>query len=449
MLLIGLVAQSSPAYQTSGIAASPLARADVKLLRRQLDEKSRPGARMQIALVVDGTRGDIQPMLVLGRALAAEGHTVRLCAPPDFREAAKVAGLEFRAVGMDVRAYLTSHAHALQGRPIHALREAVRYARECLRAQFEALPEATSNCQYLIGAGIQLAGPSVAALRGVPYTYVAYCPILFPSGEYPSMVLPHQTLPSWANRLSWHATRAFFNQVFRRILGERRAELGLPPVRDVLDYLVGERPTLAADHELAPLPSDCAIRVRRIRALQPSPGDPLPAKLDSFLQQGPPPVYVGFGSMTDSDSARTTREIAKALSAVGCRAIVSRGWAGLGGVPLPEGVLEIGAVCHVRLFPQLAAVVHHGGAGTTTAAARAGIPQIVVPHIADQPYWGRRVELLGIGPPAIPRKRFSAQTLEAALTAILDNEIVAERASELAGRLRARAAIDVDPILGS
>lgn len=402
---------------------------------------------MQIALVVDGTRGDIQPMLVLGRALAAEGHTVRLCAPPDFREAANLAGLDFRAVGLDVRSWLTSHAHALEGRPIHALREAIRYARECLRAQFEALPEATGGAQHLIGAGIQLAGPSVATLRGVPYTYVAYCPILFPSSEYPSMVLPHQTLPGWANRLSWRATRAFFNQVFRGSLGEWRWKLGLPPVGDVLDYLVGGRPTLAADAELAPLPSDCAIRVRHIRALQPPPADPLPAKLESFLEQGPPPVYVGFGSMTDRDSARTTREIAKALSAVGCRAIVSRGWAGLGGVALPDGVLEIGAVCHVRLFPRLAGVVHHGGAGTTTAAARAGIPQIVVPHIADQPYWGRRVELLGIGPPAIPRKRFSAETLEAALSALLENEIVAERASELASRLRARSAVEIHRVL--
>ena len=404
---------------------------------------------MQIALVVDGTRGDVQPMLVLGQALAAGGHAVRLCAPPDFREATERTGLEFRAVGTNVRAWLARHTHALEGRPIYALREMIRYARECLRAQFEALPEATSGSEYLIGAGIQLAGPSLAAVRSVPYTYIAYCPGLFPSAEHPSMVLPHQTLPGWANRLSWRATRALLNQVFLGTLGERRRELGLPPVRDVLDYLVGERPALAADHELAPLPSDCAIPVRHLRAFQPPPGDALPAKLTSFLEQGPPPVYVGFGSMTDSDSARTTREIAKALSAVGCRAIVSRGWAGLGGVPLPEGMLEIGAVCHVRLFPRLAAVVHHGGAGTTTAAARAGIPQIVVPHFADQHYWGRRVELLGIGPPAIPKKRLSSQALGAALNATLENEIVTERASELATRLRARAVIDVDRVLGS
>jgi len=396
---------------------------------------------MRIAMVVDGTRGDVQPMLVLGRALAAQGHAVRLCAPPDFQAAVLHAGLEFRAVGTDVRAWLTAHAHALQGRPFHLLREAARYARECLRLQFEDLPQATSDSQSLIGAGIQLAGPTVAELRGLPYTYIAYCPLLFPSADYPSMVLPQQTLPRWANRLSWRATRAFLNHVFQSALSVRRREFGLPPVHDVLDYLVGQRPILAADAELAPLPLDCPLRVRQIAALQPSPGDPLPQKLESFLEQGPPPVYVGFGSMTDTDAAGTTGEIVKSLTSAGCRAIVSRGWAGLGGIPLPEGVLEIGAVCHVRLFPRLAAVVHHGGAGTTTAAARAGVPQIVVPHIADQHYWGRRVELLGIGAPAIPKKRFSAKTLGAALGAILENEIVAERAAELGRRLRAGATV--------
>jgi UDP:flavonoid glycosyltransferase YjiC (YdhE family) len=332
---------------------------------------------------------------------------------------------------------------------LRALREAVRYARECLNAQFDALPEATSNSQYLIGAGIQLAGPSVAALRGVPYSYLSYCPVLFPSAEYPSMVLPPQTLPRWANRLSWRATRGFLNRVFLSMLAERRWELGLPAVPDVLEYLVGDRPILAADRELAPLPPDCTVPVRQIRALQPPPGDPLPAKLESFLEQGPPPVYVGFGSMTDVDAAHTTREIANALSAIGCRAIVSRGWAGLGGAPLPEGVLEIGAVCHVRLFPRLAAIVHHGGAGTTTAAARAGVPQIVVPHFADQHYWGRRVELLGLGPPAIPKNRLSAHTLAGALNTLLENEVVAERARELGHRLQTQARIDLDPFLGS
>jgi vancomycin aglycone glucosyltransferase len=397
---------------------------------------------MRIALVVDGTRGDVQPMLVLGAALAEAGHAVRLCAPPNFREVAEAEKLEFRAVGVDVRAWLAQHAEAFGARPVRALREATRYARVCLRTQFDALPEATAGMDRIVGAGVQVAGPSVAAFHHVPYRYVVYCPVLLPSAEHPSMILPTQTLPGWANRLSWHATRSLFNRVFRDGLTAERAALGLPPVRDVLAYLLGEQPTLAADEWLAPAPTDCSLPLRRIPALQPPAHDALPAKLESFLAAGPAPVYLGFGSMADTDPSRTTREILHALSAVGCRALVSRGWAGLGGAPLPEGVLEIDDVSHVRLFPRVAAVVHHGGAGTTVAAARAGVPQIVVPHLADQYYWGRRVELLGLGPPPLSRRRLSASTLADALIETLENEVVAERANELGERLRARASVD-------
>ena len=121
---------------------------------------------------------------------------------------------------------------------------------------------------------------------------------------------------------------------------------------------------------------------------------------------------------------------------------MSRGWAELGGEPLPEGVIEIDAVSHVRLFPRVAAVVHHGGAGTTTTAARAGVPQIVVPHIADQYYWARRIALLGLGPPPILRARFSADTLRSAIAETLENELLGERTRSFGERLRARACVD-------
>lgn len=402
---------------------------------------------MRIALVVDGTRGDVQPMQLLGRALADDGHDVRLCAPPDFRESSEAAGLSFHPVGVEVQAWLSAHAAAITDRPWRMLREAVRYSRACLDAQFEVLPDATAGADRIVGAGVQVAGPSVAALHGVPYRYLAYCPVLLPSAEHPSMTVSRQTLPRAVNRLSWSLTRAFFNAVFRRTLAARRAAFGLPPVHDVMTYLLGERPTLAADEILAPLPADVRLPVRRIPALQPPPGEPLPAKLESFLDQGPPPVYLGFGSMVDHAPQDTTRGLLEALAAVGQRAIVSRGWAGLGGIPLPEGVIEVETVSHVRLFPRVACVVHHGGAGTTTAAARAGVPQIVVPHLADQYYWARRVTLLGLGPPAIPRRRLSARSLAAALATTVENEVLAERARDVARRLAADPRLDTAFVL--
>jgi vancomycin aglycone glucosyltransferase len=134
-----------------------------------------------------------------------------------------------------------------------------------------------------------------------------------------------------------------------------------------------------------------------------------------------------------------------AVGAVGCRAVISQGWAGLGDGPLPGNVFVTGPVSHPRLFPRVAAAVHHGGAGTTTAVARAGVPQVVVPHIADQFYWGRRVSLLGLGPPPLPRAKLTAPRLAAALAEILDNELLAERAREFGARLLAALEDAPDP----
>jgi vancomycin aglycone glucosyltransferase len=141
--------------------------------------------------------------------------------------------------------------------------------------------------------------------------------------------------------------------------------------------------------------------------------------------------------MPDPDPAATTGRLLAAIDALGCRALISRGWADLGAVALPEHVMAIGAVSHPRLFPRVAAVVHHGGAGTTHTAARAGVPQVVIPHLLDQYYFARRVHELGVGPPAIARKRLSVSGLVETLRATLDNEPLADRAAELGRRLAA------------
>jgi vancomycin aglycone glucosyltransferase len=156
-------------------------------------------------------------------------------------------------------------------------------------------------------------------------------------------------------------------------------------------------------------------------------------------------VYFGFGSMPDSRPQATTRILLDAIAALGCRAVIGAGWAELGCTALPEGVIEIGSVSHPELFARCAAVVHHGGAGTTTTAARSGAPQLIVPHLADQFYWARRIAQLGLGAPSIPRGRLDAPSLIAAVGAVLDNEIVAERAREVGERLRAEAA-SIDPV---
>ncbi len=400
---------------------------------------------MRVALAVEGTRGDVHPMLALGASIVGRGHEVVVLAPPDFAPVVQEHGLEFRAVGTSVRAYLTTYAHALTGGSMKALREGTRYVSTCIETQFKTLPEAAVGVDRIIGAGVQIAGPSVAELHGIPYRYVVYCPALLPSREHAPILLPQQSLPGWANRLSWRMTLALHDGLLGRRLNRQRAELGLRPIKHTYRHLLTERPVLAADEALAPLPEDVPFAVERIPCLHPMDGPPLPPKLQSFLDQGPPPVYLGFGSMPDPDPSSTTRELLRGLASCGRRALIGQGWAGLGEGPLPEGVMAIGPVSHARLFPRLAAVVHHGGAGTTTTAARAGVPQIVVPHLLDQFYWARRVALLGLGPPAIPRKRLSGQRLLQALGMTLENETMSERAREIGARLRSSHDPDLGP----
>jgi UDP:flavonoid glycosyltransferase YjiC (YdhE family) len=237
--------------------------------------------------------------------------------------------------------------------------------------------------------------------------------------------------------------------VLRADLNHHRAALGLDPVPDTYRHMITERPLLAADEVLGPAPDDLDVEVDQVGYLLPRDETPLPAKLESFLQAGPPPVYLGFGSMMDSDPVGTTRLLLDAIERVGCRALVAKGWAGLGGLPLPDTVFGAGSLPHASLFPRMAAVVHHGGAGTTATAARSGVPQIVLPHLLDQNYWGHRAHLLGVAPPPLHRLKLSASRLAELISATLDNEFIVAGAAELAERLRTTDPIEraVDSIL--
>jgi UDP:flavonoid glycosyltransferase YjiC (YdhE family) len=400
---------------------------------------------MRIALAADGTRGDIHPMLALAVRLARRGHEAFVCGPPDFAGDARACGVEFRAVGTRVRAYLEERAEMLHGGALAALGAGRRYLEEHAGRQMRELAAAIERVDWILAAGSSFAASSVAELRGARYRMVAYCPSLLRSRHQTPFAVPREGLPSWANRAAWRLVEAFVKGALRGALDRARASLGLAPARDPYRLLLGERPALAAEPILAPLPGELEREVVRIGCLHPFEPRPLAPKLEEFLAAGEPPVYVGFGSMTDPDPAATTRLVLEAVEHAGLRAILSQGWAGLGRGGLPEGVTAVGPVCHASLFARVAAVVHHGGAGTTTTAARAGAPQIVVPHVLDQFHWAQRVVRLGLGPPPLPRRRLRAGELAEALRCVRDDEILAERAAEIGARLRADLAARPDP----
>jgi vancomycin aglycone glucosyltransferase len=390
-------------------------------------------------MAVEGTRGDVHPMLALGAALARAGHTVRICAPPDFAESAGRHGFEFRAIGEPVRPYLVGKADVITRGGQAMLREGLRYMRQCVEQQMEEMPRAFEGVDFAFGAGVQAGARSAAEVHRIPYRYVAYCPVLLPSGAHAPFTMEHQNLPTWLNRVAWGVSRRMMNALLRPRVDRARSRLGLPRAGDLVSYILGARPVLAADALLAPAPPEAPSALEQVPCLHPFEPEPLPEKLVGFLEAGPPPVYIGFGSMTDPDPAGTTRRLLEAIRALGVRAVLSQGWAGLGGGPMPEGVFVTGSVSHAALFPRVAAVVHHGGAGTTTTAARAGVPQVVVPHVLDQFYWARRVRELGLGPGCVPRRGLGPEDLARAIAQTVEAEVLAERARELGSRLRASA----------
>jgi len=400
---------------------------------------------MRIVLSAEGTRGDLQPMIELGARLRAAGHDALVCGPPDFEAQALARGVAFHSLGPSCHDFLIARADRLGRSPMSLLTEAIRHLRQQMTARLAELIEVTRGADLVVGGGPEFAASSAAEHNGVGYRYVAYCPALFPSRDHAPFFLPWQSLPGWANRALWPLVMAPIQMALRRVLAPARRSVGLAPVRDVMGLVFGARPLLAVDSVFASAHADASPPLAQFPALHPLAGEALPAKLASFLDAGPAPVYFGFGSMPDARPQATTRILLDAVAALGCRAVIGAGWAELGGTSLPEGVIEIGAVSHPELFARCAAVVHHGGAGTTATAARSGAPQLVVPHLADQFYWGRRVVQLGLGAPPIPRLRLSSPGLVAALGAMLETELLAERTREIGERLRAEAA-SIDPV---
>lgn len=399
---------------------------------------------MKVMIAVEGTRGDVYPMLALARRLRAAGHGVRICAPPDFSREAEATGAEFASLGTSVRDFIQEGAAAVHGGGVAMLREMSRWGEIALANQFRVLPEAAADCDRVLGAGTILAGASAAELHGLPYRAVLYTPAVLPSAAHTPCLWPLQLRTPWLNRMLWRVARIMMNTLVGRDLDRFRSELGLGRVRDPFSHLVSERPVVAVDRLLAPMPDDCQYAWEQIRCLHPWSEDPLPVKIESFIEQGPAPVYIGFGSMPDPNPVATTRQLLEAIETLGCRAIISKGWAGLGDCALPSGVLAIDAVDHSSLFPRMAAVVHHGGSGTTHTAARAGVPQLIVPHVLDQYYFARRVADLGVGLAAPRPARLDVTRLVETLGALIENDHVAERARVLGSDLEALGGIEPD-----
>jgi UDP:flavonoid glycosyltransferase YjiC (YdhE family) len=391
---------------------------------------------MRVLVIADGTRGDVQPMTVIALQLVREGHQITFAGPPTFRAFVEATGLTFTPLPYDTEAGIKANAGVATGGLFEMLSIVPKVFVQAAEGQLSVLPELAKHADFMLVGGIHLGVPSAAEYARIPWRWVLYTPILYPSNSHPPMIAALGRAPRFVNWMLWQCSGWLINLTFRAPINKHRARLQLPALDDVAQHILCANPILAMEPELAPLPPEWP-HADVIGYLDPGPGDPLPPELEAFIERGPAPIYIGFGSMPDDDPRKTTRLLAEATRLAGVRAVISRGWADFGN-DLPEHCLAIDAASHARLFPRMAAIVHHGGAGTTAAAARAGRPQLIVPHMADQFFFGNLVHELGIGVAPIRRTRLRAAGLAQRLRTLLDDTALQARAAKLGAEICAR-----------
>lgn len=358
-------------------------------------------------------------MVALAVHLREIGHRATLCAPPGFDDVIGGHGLSYVTVGHDLRQGPKKVAGGAAG---------------TVAAQFEILREAADGCDAVVGcAAMQIAARSIAEKLGIPYLYAAYAPVGLPSSELSPPPVYGPPRPKGVDTAAkWEADAQWWNETWRDGLNAQRAAIGLAPVPDVRGHVITDRPMLAADPTLAPWPSTPELAVVQTGAWLMPDLRPLSADLEAFLDAGAPPVLFGFGSILRPRASGAT--MLAAARAVGHRAIVLRGWAGIGADDDGHDWLSVGETNLQALLPRVVAVVHHGGSGTTLQAMQAGTPQVIVAHHYDQPYYAERVTALGIGTTPASQEP-SAQSLAEALDHVLGATVRA-RAQELAPAVR-------------
>ena len=401
---------------------------------------------MNITFLCLGSRGDVQPYIALGQGLQRSGHHVRIATHQIFQPLVTHYGLEFRLVEGNPQELLQGDAakQVLKsgGNIIKMARKFREAGAPILRQMLDSSLTALQGSDALIYGILGFSAYHLAQLWNIPAIAMPLQPITrttrYQATGFPS--LPY--LPGY-NRLSWLiAEEIFIHMIADPVSKWRDSTLPLPPLSSRAQYqqmlqlrhpiIYGISPTVL------PRPKDYPPfhRLAGYWFLEEAEGWQPPAGLQAFLTQGPKPVYIGFGSMDAGESQQTTASVLAALKNTGQRAVLLRGWGGIHAEDLPSTAYLIDSVPHSWLFPQMAAIVHHGGAGTTAAAFRAGVPQLLLPHFADQPLWAQRVSALKAGPPPLYMNNLTPQKLTAALLQTTTNPAYQQNARALGQLIR-------------
>lgn len=404
---------------------------------------------MKVLIMTLGTRGDVQPFVALARGLTVAGHDAVLAAPHRFAEFVRNHGVEFAGVDDGPMRLMDGGGTVVEDVATGGLGKKLALARQMPALFTRTLEDcwtvasegAGGGADVVVHNGQVIAGQHVAERLGRPAVLALPIPMYVPTRAFP---WPGQPMPRLIPNRATYLGMKGPAVMFGRTVDRWRATLDLPKRKGRHDPLRAPdgspAPVLhAISRHVLPRPTDwpaTATMTGYWFLTDPEP-PPLPRALTEFLDAGEPPVFIGFGSMSGPDPAATTATVLTATRKAGVRAIIGTAWGGLAADTNDRDVFAIGEVPFDQLFPQVAAVIHHGGAGTIAAAAAAGRPQVVCPFVADQPFWGHRMHHLGVAPAPIDQRRLDPDRLAAAIHQAVTNATLATAADPLGQLVRA------------
>ena len=400
---------------------------------------------MNFTIVTLGTRGDVQPFVALGCGLQNAGFTVKLATHANHEAFIRHYGLDFAPLPGDAYQRLQDIADFATN--INIMRfnlSLLEWIESFLDELLIATEQACEDADVILTTPMGVAAFHIADKRNVPAIALSYIPVANPTRAFASLLVPEIPLGKFGNLISHYIERQTFILGFHKMYNRWRVEkLGLPRLPffkwphyhtngHVIPYLYGYSP------HVIPKPDEWNehSHVTGYWFLDAPLDWQSPQELVDFINRGPPPVYIGFGSMADPNPRATIQLMFNALKLANQRGIILRGNSGIQAHEVPGNIMVVDSVPHDWLFPQMTAVVHHGGSGTTAAGLRAGVPSIIVPFFADQPFWGQRVHQLGVGPAPIPRKKLTEKNLAHTIRTVLEDPSYRENAVSIGKAVR-------------
>lgn len=401
---------------------------------------------MRILLMTLGSRGDVQPFIALGLELKSDGHEVAVSTAANFTNMIEDAGLRALPVSVDMQTELEGSVLMDGMKSLRGIIRAWRLSQDLMQTQLQDVWDiAHGNRPDIIiyhpkAFSAVYAARSLGAIAMPVYLQPAYTlTSAFPNPIYPWRRSGLLTRP--LNRAFLWLTRLGYGSLLKKWFARNSDIVAKPQINVLTGYHPDDKPVPrfhAFSRHLVPSPDDYGPHEKTTGYwfLEPDGAWTPPDELEAFLNDGPAPVYVGFGSMPSDDAQALTRDVVAALDLAGQRGIIATGWSGLSGDDLPPQHFALESAPHSWLLPRCSAVVHHGGAGTTHEGLRWGRPSIVCPVFGDQPFWAHVVTGLGAGPKPLKRKKISGPALAQRITRALDPAI-ATSAAEIGNLLRA------------